>query len=123
VSHAGDVEEELAGEDTEHETDHAQGKVGRILLTRNSAGSHGRDEQRLERSAFPFPGDHHGGEERADDGHDQHNQARDQEEMTVVGLVEPHAIHNDHLAGSGHEAPKDCAPRSIRQPVPRRRLA
>ena len=97
------MEKELASQEAEQETKHPQSEVGDKLADEKLSRSHGGDEKRLERSPFPFPGNHHGGEERADDRHHQDNQARDEEIMAVVVFVEPHLVNSNYRAG-GHSA-------------------
>ena len=103
------MEEKLARQEAEHETDHAQSKIGKQLADEKLSRAHGRDKKRLERSPLPFPGNHHGGEERSDDRHHHDDQARDQEIMAVVVLVEPHPIDNDHRAAQVAPTDPACA--------------
>src|SRR5579863_7982854 len=92
------MKEKLTRQQTKHKPDHSQSKVGNELADKKFASSHGRHEERLERSPFPFPGDHHRSEERADNRHDQDNQTGDYEIMAVIRLVEPYTTHDDGRA-------------------------
>ena len=97
------MEQEPGRQQAEHQPDHAQHEVRDRLAEQDLVGAHRRDEQGFKRAAFPLARHHQGGQQGADQRHDQHDQAGHQEVVAVVGLVEPEPALHDHRrrAGSG----------------------
>ena len=75
---------------------HAEHEVGYQLSQQDFQGAGGSCHERLHRAAFPFPGNDERGEERADDGHDEGQRAREQRTPAIQFGVVPESRLNSN---------------------------
>ena len=83
------MEEEDSHAYREQHTAHPQDEIGHDFSQQDLFYPHRRHQQGLHGAAFPFPGNHHGGEHGADERHDDRDQPRYQIVATAHSRIIP----------------------------------